>query len=126
MTLSTGERRYPRIGLPSGMRVTWQGSRGRLVSRVATLGLGGLFIEANDPPQVGDHIQLSFSVPDGEVGARAIVRLSHAGEGMGVEFTAMSHEARGRLQHLIQTLIGVGVPPNTPRSASQTKTSADS
>jgi Tfp pilus assembly protein PilZ len=126
MPLSTGERRYPRIGLPSGIRVTWQGSRGRLVSRVATLGLGGLFIEANDPPRVGDHIQLAFLVPDGQVGARAIVRLSHPGKGMGVEFTTMSHEARGRLQHLIQTLIGVGVSPNTPRSANQTKIGADS
>jgi hypothetical protein len=106
MSLSTRERRYPRIGLPLGMSVIWQGSGGGLVSRVSTLGLGGLFIQVHDPPRVGDLIQLLLVIPGGEVRARAIVRLSQPGEGMGVEFSAMSPEARGRLQHLLQRLIG--------------------
>lgn len=106
MPQSAKERRYPRIGLPRGMSVAWQSAGGRMVSRVSTLGLGGLFIEANDPPRVGDIIQLFFEVPGGEVRARAIVRVSRPGRGMGVEFTAMSPEARGRLHRLLQRLIG--------------------
>ena len=106
MSLSTNERRYPRVGLPSGMRVTWQGSGRGLVSRVSSLGLGGLFIDVHDPPRVGDLIQLFFEVPGGEVRARAIVRLSLPGKGMGIEFSAMSPEVRARLQRLLQKLIG--------------------
>jgi hypothetical protein len=87
------------------MRVAWQSSGARVMSRVATLGLGGLFIDAKNPPSVCDVIQLIFEVPGGEVRARAIVRVSHPGKGMGVEFTAMSPEARARLQHLLQRLV---------------------
>jgi hypothetical protein len=106
MAASTKDRRYPRIGLPRGMCVAWQSGGGRVISRVATLGLGGLFIDAIDPPDVGEVIQVFFEVPGGEVRARAIVRVSHPGTGMGVEFTAMSPEARGHLHHLLQRLIG--------------------
>jgi hypothetical protein len=100
------ERRYQRIGLPHGMGVAWQSSAASAVSRVATLGLGGLFISTTEPPPVGDLIRLSFKVPGGEVRARAVVRVSDEGRGMGVEFTAMSPEARGWLHHLLQRLLG--------------------
>ena len=39
--------------LPKGMLIAWQHNRGRSVSRVATLGLGGLFISTSDPPVIG-------------------------------------------------------------------------
>jgi hypothetical protein len=69
-------------------------------------GLGGLFISVLDPAAVGDLVQLVFDVPNGEIRARAIVRVAYPGKGMGVEFTTMSSEARGRLHHLLRTLIG--------------------
>jgi hypothetical protein len=99
-------RRYPRIGLPRGMLIAWRTTGGRVVSRVGTLGLGGLFIEAPDPPPVGELIELFFEVPGGEVRARAVVRTSQCKEGMGVEFTAMSQDARARLTHLLRRLLG--------------------
>src|SRR5216684_2859467 len=40
------KRRFTRVALPKGMLVAWQYSGGRFVSRVSTLGLGGLFIAA--------------------------------------------------------------------------------
>jgi hypothetical protein len=104
------ERRYPRVGLPRGMGVTWQSSLSSTVSRVATLGLGGLFITTPEPPAEGDFIRLLFEVPGGEVRARAVVRVSEQGKGMGVEFTAMSLEARALLDRLLQKLIGNGAP----------------
>ena len=106
MVAPTKKRRYPRIGLPRGMFIAWQGPWERLVSRVATLGLGGLYIKTADPPAVGDLIQLFFEVPGGEVRARAVVRVSEPGKGMGLEFTAMSSEARGRVHRLLRRLIG--------------------
>ena len=98
-------RRYPRVGLPRGMFVAWQGLGERLVSRVATVGLGGLFIRVSDPPPVGDVIRLYFEVPGGEVRARAVIRSSIKGQGMGVEFTAMEPEARGRMNQLLRRLL---------------------
>jgi PilZ domain len=97
-------RRYERIGLRRGPLVAWQGSSGRVVSRVATLGLGGLFIEAAEPAAIGDGIKMIFKVPGGEVRARAMVRNSHPGKGMGVEFTSMKPEDRARLHRLLLLL----------------------
>jgi len=99
------ERRYLRVGLPRGMGVTWQSSHAGSISRVATLGLGGLFITTPEPPAEGDFIKLMFQIPGGEVRARAVVRMSQAGEGMGVEFTSMTLEARALLNRLLQRLI---------------------
>ena len=99
-------RRYPRIALPRGMLVAWRTAAGRVVSRVATLGLGGVFIEASNPPAVGEVIELCFDVPGGEVRARATVRTSQKGKGMGVAFTAMGSEPRARLHRLLLRLLG--------------------
>ncbi len=106
MTPATNDRRYPRVGLPIGMRVAWQSAHERNVAKVATLGLGGLFIYAERPPAVGEAIRLYFEVPGGEVRATAVVRNSSPGKGMGVEFAAMDPEARARLLRLLRRLLG--------------------
>ncbi len=110
-------RRYPRVGLPLGMFVAWQGVGERVVSRISTLGLGGLFILASQPPPIGDIIRLYFEVPSGEVRARAVIRSSIDGQGMGVEFTAMQPEARGRLNQLIRRLLRDFSDPEPVKSA---------
>jgi hypothetical protein len=97
-------RRYPRIGLPKGMSVAWQAGGERIVSRVGTLSLGGLFIYTKNPPKNGEVLKLVFDVPGGEVRARAVVRDCRPGEGMGIEFTAMQPEARARLTQLLRRL----------------------
>ena len=104
MRLEAKPRRYARIGLLKGPLVAWQGPSGRTVSRVATLGLGGLFISAPLPAQQGEGIKMVFLVPGGEVRARAIVRNSHPCKGMGVEFTSMQPEDRARLSRLVRQL----------------------
>jgi PilZ domain len=98
-------RRYERVGLRKGPFVAWQGPAGRNVSRVATLGLGGLFIEASAPAATGDGIKVVLAVPEGVVRARAMVRNSHPGKGMGVEFTSMHPEHRARLRRLVSKLL---------------------
>lgn len=104
----TEKRKLPRITLPRGMSITWRGRGGRgesVFSRVQTISAGGLSIATPEPPPVGELIHLSFEVPAGEVDVRAIVRHGRAGEGMGVEFVAMSDEPRARLDHLLQKLL---------------------
>jgi PilZ domain len=105
MLLPSKPRRYARIGLYEGPLVAWQGTSVRTVSRVATLGLGGLFIAAARPAELGEGIKMVLHVPGGEVRARAMVRSSHPGKGMGVEFTSMRPEDRARLHQLVRQLL---------------------
>lgn len=99
------KRRYPRAGLRNGIYIAWQGVGARVVSRIVTVGLGGLFIKVADPPPVGDVIRVYFEVPGGEIRARAVVRDSVKGKGMGIQFTSMGQEARGRLAQLLRRLL---------------------
>jgi hypothetical protein len=102
---SSTKRRYQRIELPQGMAVAWQETSRKEVARVKTLSLGGLFIASLDPPPVGTTLKLIFEVPGGHVRARAVIRNSVPGAGMGIEFTAMNYEDRGRLAILLKRLL---------------------
>jgi PilZ domain len=124
----TKKRRYPRIGLPKGMHIAWQGRGLRTVARVVTLGLGGLFIDADKPPVVGEVIRVIFEVPGGDVRATAVVRDSQPGIGMGIEFSAMDPEPRARLVQLLRRLLGDSdpeliVPLSRPAGRSSQKAS---
>jgi hypothetical protein len=98
------KRRFLRVKLPKGMLIAWQDSGGRGVSRVATLGLGGLFIATPHPSSVGALLKIIFDVPGGEVRARAIVKNVKPGEGMAVAFIEMGYGDRARLDQLLKKL----------------------
>jgi hypothetical protein len=104
-TPNDAKRRYVRITLPKGMLVAWQCVDGHGMSRVVTLGLGGLFVSTPDPPPAGTLVKLLFDVPGGEVRARAIVKNTKPGEGMAVAFIDMGYEDRARLNQLVKRLI---------------------
>ena len=100
------------------MHIAWQGRGPRTVARVATLGLGGLFIDAEKPPVVGEVIRVFFEVPGGEVRATAVVRNSQPGIGMGIEFAAMDPEPRARLAATLAAAAG-RLPTRNNRAALQ-------
>jgi hypothetical protein len=102
---SKSNRRYPRIPTPKGVWVSWQHDGAQSVSRVRDLNIGGLFIDTKTPPAVGTSITLLFSVPEGEIRSSAVVRNVTPGEGMGVQFMAMSQEHAVRLQTLFTRLL---------------------
>jgi hypothetical protein len=97
-------RRYPRAKSPKGLNVAWQSATQKLVSRVATLGLGGLFIRSKEPPATGTIIQLLIDIPGGGVRARAVVRDIQPGDGMGLGIVSMSQEDRARLSTFLSQL----------------------
>jgi hypothetical protein len=88
----------------------------RVVSQIVTVGLGGLFIKVSDPPQVGDVIRLYFEVPGGEIRARAVIKNTVKGQGMGIQFTSMGPEARGRLTQMLRKLLNDLDPSEAPQS----------
>jgi hypothetical protein len=98
------KRRYARVVLPKGMLVAWQCIDGRGMSRILTLGLGGLFLSTPDPAPVGTLVKLLFDTPGGEVRARAVVKNIKLGEGMAVAFIDMGYEDRARLNQLVKRL----------------------
>ena len=85
--------------------MSWYGGDLQLFSRVKTLGMGGLFISAPNPPPVGTKLRLAFEVPGGSVWAEAVVRDIIPGEGLGVEFTRMDLGDKLLLQKLLNRLL---------------------
>lgn len=63
--------------------------------------MGGLFLHAKNPPPVGSMVELFIDVKNGEVRARAVVRHSVPGEGMGVQFVQMQPDDRARLSQFL-------------------------
>jgi c-di-GMP-binding flagellar brake protein YcgR len=89
-------RRYVRVKSPDVL-VAWQGSTTRRVSRLETLGLGGMFVLTRQPPPLSSMVKLLLDLPLGEVRACGVVRRINSLKGMGVEFVSMSQEGRARL-----------------------------
>jgi PilZ domain len=102
---SREKRRSPRVELPKGVWVAWQGSGQRFVSRVSDLSKGGVFIPTADLPPVGTVVRLTFELPDGEVYAPAVVRHTVVGRGMGVEFAAAEDGDLVRILQLLTELV---------------------
>jgi len=105
--LSTGAisqetRRTIRTNILKGARVTWQTDTRREVSRISDLSLSGLFIETNEPPETGTPIDLFWEAPGKEMRARATVRRSISGQGMGVEFKEMGADDLAQLLGLLR------------------------
>jgi c-di-GMP-binding flagellar brake protein YcgR len=89
-------RRYVRVKSPH-ILVAWQPASTRNVSRLETLGLGGMFVLTKHAPPLRSMLQLLLDLPIGEVRARAVVRRVNPLKGMALEFVAMSQEDRARL-----------------------------
>jgi PilZ domain len=100
----TPSRRYQRISLPKGMDVTWYGAGDQQVSRVKTIGMGGLFLAGRVKP-VGTSLKLIFQIPGGMVFADAVVRSIVPGDGMGIEFTKISPQDQVLLAQLLGRLL---------------------
>ena len=100
------KRRFPRVTLPRGMSIAWKVKERHNIARVKSISLGGLFIEEAEPVRVGDTVQVQFDIPGGAVHAKAVVRRSIKGHGMGVEFTELPAGARAALHKLLQKLLG--------------------
>ena len=98
-------RRYERISLPQGMFVAWYGGGDQQISRAQTLGMGGAFLTAVNPPAVGTTLRLVFEVPGGSVRADGIVRNVAPGKGMGIEFVKMGPQDRILLDRLLKRLL---------------------
>jgi len=73
------------------------------------MALGGLFLQTPTPPTKGSMLELLFEIAVGsQVRARAVVRNSVPGTGMGVKFVHMQAEDRSRLNKFLKTQMEAG------------------
>ena len=99
------KRRHPRTKMRKVLLVAWQSGRRRGASRARNLCLGGIYIDTRDPADVGEILELFFDSPQGEAQTRAIVRSTHMGRGMGVEFIGLNFLERHRLHVRLKALL---------------------
>ena len=91
------------------MVVAWRSGSQQGVSRMGTMALGGLFLNTPNPPSNGSMLELLFDLAIGsQVRARAVVRNSMPGKGMGVKFVHMQAEDRSRLNKFLKTQLEAG------------------
>ena len=95
------QRKYSRHKAPKGMFVGWRSGGKTMVSRADVVGMGGLFLHTANPLPLGAVVELVFDLKTGEVRARAVVRDSSDGKGMGVQFVQMETTARARLNSFL-------------------------
>ena len=111
------KRNYPRHKAPTGMCVGWKSAEHRGVSRAKVVGMGGLFLYTLNPLPLGTAVELLFDSKMGEVRARAVVRDSAPGKGMGVQFVQMNPTDRARLNQFLSQHASVEEKPNHKSSS---------
>lgn len=82
--------------------------------------MGGLFLYTRTPPAAGSMVELIIDFAGGSIRARAIVRHSAPGKGMGIQFVQMAPENRAKLNQLLTKQAA----KFTPEVASNTKADA--
>jgi PilZ domain len=99
-------RRSSRFEAPDYVYAYWRCDGIDDVSRVRDLSVGGLFLQTEKPQkhQEGVTIKIDFLVPEGQIRAEAEVRRSEPHNGIGLKFTAITHEDRHRLAALLARL----------------------
>jgi tetratricopeptide (TPR) repeat protein len=106
------------------MFVGWEATGYRAVSHAETVGMGGLFLHTPSPLAEGSFIRLVFDLKTGEVRARAIVRYSSPGKGMGVQFVQMETTDRQRLNQFLSHYAEVKAAA-IPKPAGRTSPAAE-
>ncbi|MGH7232981.1 MAG: TIGR02266 family protein [Nitrospiraceae bacterium] len=110
-------RIQPRLSLV--LKVRYSTAGGKCVeSRAGGIGGGGLFIESTTPLRVGTDLDLDFALPDNPtdwmVAKGTVAWVCPTSDqytfspGMGVRFTDISTEARGRVLEFVNTMKRLG------------------
>jgi hypothetical protein len=101
-------RRSPRapVGLRARYRKDEPGSAFEKSGRVSDLGMGGAFVEANDPPPVGTKVWLTFGAPTAwdplELPAEVRWVKAEKRAGFGVRFRALTAAQANALTELVR------------------------
>jgi hypothetical protein len=121
------ERRlHVRHKCDGGAEVHKQGVDARVWGTLIDLSLGGCYMEMMTPFPSETLVELALAVGARRVRAGGLVRTSHPGCGMGIQFTEISEEDRSQLQQIVNALAeGDSKPAEPPRPASAAAAPSD-
>src|SRR6202042_2691682 len=74
--------------------------------KLTDLSLGGCYVETSSPFPEKSLVDLCLRTGDMEVHTEGMVRVTHPGHGMGVEFPSRTPEQRAQVGNLISSLRG--------------------
>ncbi|MGH9579445.1 MAG: PilZ domain-containing protein [Terriglobales bacterium] len=97
-------RRNPRHKCTGGVEFRAQGMNVRVWGNLSDVSLGGCYADMMSPLAVGTHVETTLTACNLEVRTAAVVRVSHPGCGMGVEFAQLSAESIQSLRLIVSRL----------------------
>lgn len=103
-TVLYSRRVTPRAEADDSVYAFWYCNGAGDLSRVRNINLGGIFIETSLLKDLGASVELYFLVSEGQIRAKAIVRHSEPGHGLGLKFTALNGQDRLHLGALMRRL----------------------
>jgi hypothetical protein len=113
---AVGERRkHPRFACGGDVTYCLEGSNTSVTVRLADISEGGCYLDSMSPLRPGTRMLLTIHAGAAPIRARAEVRVTHPGMGMGVAFLDMGDDDRLALRQLIQSL--GGRPSETPTTS---------
>jgi hypothetical protein len=118
-------RRSPRYRCKGSVRLQENVSTVTTWATFADISMHGCYVESTTPLSVSTALSLQLSVNGFRVEATGEVRVVYPGLGMGVSFSQISEEDRGRLRELVRSISPASVIVS-PRTASQPPSIAQS
>ena len=97
-------RRSPRYRCKGSVRLQENGSTVTTWATFADISMHGCYVESTTPLSVGTVLELQLSVNGFRVEATGEVRVAYPSLGMGISFSTISEEDRGRLRELVRSI----------------------
>jgi hypothetical protein len=98
------KRKSPRYKCAGSARLQEVGGTVATWATFADISMHGCYVETVSPYRVGAALAMKLDVNGFRVEAVGEVRVVYSGLGMGISFTKMSDEDRGRLRELVRSL----------------------
>jgi hypothetical protein len=98
------KRKTPRYRCKGSARLQESGSAVSTWATFADISMHGCYVEASSPLRVGTVLGLKLEVNGFRVEASGEVRVAYPNLGMGISFTRISEEDRGRLRELVNSI----------------------
>jgi hypothetical protein len=95
-------RREPRAAVVVGVDLSKKPQGGIIRTHSSDLSPNGCYLETAWPLSIGTEVSLAMWLEGTRVNATAIVRTSHPGTGMGLEFTGLTPEEQERVKEFLQ------------------------
>ena len=103
-------RRHSRHRASGGVQMYPAGSEARVWGSLTDISLGGCYVESMSPLPAGTEVGLELESDGDRVQARAAVRVSHPGCGMGIQFMALEDEDRRTLERIVTRAAAAAQP----------------